>query len=356
MSSVNQLVKKRKSAFNGLIAACLVTACMDQTSIQTGYVGERNSCQNQAERNIGQYTTPDMDPRSQNAQLVTLFSDCMFERGWTVATPDREGDQHAGVGVGVAPPPDRSGVTAARREQEAINDAEVPESYYRQQETIEEKRQRALENIRREEQGLPPLAPAAQQRVPVQQPATSVGAGINQGGPQVSTAARKAQVPAQQPEPQPIIQKQVIEQPAPQPAPQPVPQPQYQQPPAPEPQRAPPPPVKNIQRWVPAYQPDPNAPVVAPVPAPVPVPLPPMPYQAPQPPAAPYYNIPGSPVAAPVPWVQADEQPDVRTMENGQKCLVRRIPEGKSIEDVPEREKCVPSTAEPVEPKVLEIP
>lgn len=68
--------------------------CAEQTSIQRSYVSNRNECQLFAEENIGRFVDPaaGADERSLNAKLVTLFSDCMFDKGWTVATPEREED------------------------------------------------------------------------------------------------------------------------------------------------------------------------------------------------------------------------------------------------------------------------
>ncbi len=72
--------------------SALMAGCIDQTSIQTDYVSERSRCQGEAESRIDDYAGEIAadDVRAKNAKLVTLFSDCMFERGWTVASPNRE--------------------------------------------------------------------------------------------------------------------------------------------------------------------------------------------------------------------------------------------------------------------------
>lgn len=74
-----------------MMAMVLLTGCLDQTSIQSDYVSERNDCQGEAEGHIGDYAEgqDDTDIHLRNAKLVTLFSDCMFDRGWTVAAPEK---------------------------------------------------------------------------------------------------------------------------------------------------------------------------------------------------------------------------------------------------------------------------
>ena len=69
-------------------------ACENQTTVQRDYVSHRDQCQYYAEGNIDRFSEPGqaVDMRARNAKLVTLFSDCMFEMGWTVATPNREDD------------------------------------------------------------------------------------------------------------------------------------------------------------------------------------------------------------------------------------------------------------------------
>ena len=72
----------------GLLGA----ACMNQTSIQRAYISQRNECQGVAESRLQEYLNPYVknSDQTKNATLVTLFSDCMFDSGWTVAAPDRE--------------------------------------------------------------------------------------------------------------------------------------------------------------------------------------------------------------------------------------------------------------------------
>lgn len=72
----------------------LLTACLyNQTSIQGDYESVRVDCQTFAENKIGEYSgTAAHDEKGRNAELVTLFSDCMAKEGWQVATPKRETD------------------------------------------------------------------------------------------------------------------------------------------------------------------------------------------------------------------------------------------------------------------------
>jgi|GEM_PF-3195489 len=71
----------------------LLTGCLyNQTGIQGDYESIRLSCQATAESKIDTYASPDRDvsEKGRNAELVTLFSDCMAKEGWQVATPKRE--------------------------------------------------------------------------------------------------------------------------------------------------------------------------------------------------------------------------------------------------------------------------
>lgn len=92
-------------ALIALPSMLLLCGCMDQTSIQTSYISERNDCQSQAESKIGDYEDSDdiKNVHRRNAKLVSLFSDCMFEYGWTVAAPQHEeGGSPKDTSVGVA--------------------------------------------------------------------------------------------------------------------------------------------------------------------------------------------------------------------------------------------------------------
>lgn len=68
----------------------MLTGCLyNQTGIQGDYESVRVDCQALAESKIDQYSGAD-DEKDRNAELVTLFSDCMAKEGWQVATPKRE--------------------------------------------------------------------------------------------------------------------------------------------------------------------------------------------------------------------------------------------------------------------------
>ncbi len=76
----------------------LAVACSNTTEIQRRYVDMRDECRTVAERWVEQAqarkgTTQEpilFEQKDVNAQLATVFSDCMFEKGWTVATPPKE--------------------------------------------------------------------------------------------------------------------------------------------------------------------------------------------------------------------------------------------------------------------------
>lgn len=80
----------KKILFVGL--GLLTSSCLDQTSIQRDYISERSGCQSEAESRISEYQgeLAGADARATNAKLVSLFSDCMSERGWSVASPTRD--------------------------------------------------------------------------------------------------------------------------------------------------------------------------------------------------------------------------------------------------------------------------
>ncbi len=69
-----------------------LTACTDTTEIQRGYVDLRDKCREMSELKLDFYikSQKDLNAKDKNAELTTLFSDCMFSQGWIVATPPRE--------------------------------------------------------------------------------------------------------------------------------------------------------------------------------------------------------------------------------------------------------------------------
>jgi hypothetical protein len=73
------------------LAAPLLAGCISQSGVQKTYVKDQDDCRGFAERNIDQYL-PKNQPVSvadRNAQMVTLFSDCMGKQGWQVAKPKK---------------------------------------------------------------------------------------------------------------------------------------------------------------------------------------------------------------------------------------------------------------------------
>jgi hypothetical protein len=75
-----------------MIGVLLLAGCGESSRIQSDYVAQRDSCQSLAEQQIVKYQVPGklVTPQARNAELVTLFSDCMAKNGWQVATPKRE--------------------------------------------------------------------------------------------------------------------------------------------------------------------------------------------------------------------------------------------------------------------------
>lgn len=119
-------------------AFLLLAACSDSTQIQREYDDVRDECRGAAEGNIGQYIPSDAqtDQRDFNAQLTALFSDCMFERGWTVATPPREGEV-ADSGWGTSPqhPEILTRASAAKKaqQQQQIQQQQIDQQRMQQQ-------------------------------------------------------------------------------------------------------------------------------------------------------------------------------------------------------------------------------
>lgn len=80
---------RRSTNILTLAAALLLSACMVQSKVQGRYVEDQGECRDSAEGNISRYEKPGMTTKDRNAQLVTLFSNCMAKQGWQVAKPKR---------------------------------------------------------------------------------------------------------------------------------------------------------------------------------------------------------------------------------------------------------------------------
>lgn len=78
-----------RSFLLAVTGALSVAACTSQTDVQTDYVGQRNNCRELAVLKQQLYTQEleNLSQQDRNAQLLTLFGHCMYERGWTVAAP-----------------------------------------------------------------------------------------------------------------------------------------------------------------------------------------------------------------------------------------------------------------------------
>lgn len=80
----------RRAALALVAAAPLALGgCLVQSKVQGRYVEDQGQCRGTAESNIERYDAPDLTPKQRNAQLVTLFADCMAKQGWQVARPKR---------------------------------------------------------------------------------------------------------------------------------------------------------------------------------------------------------------------------------------------------------------------------
>ncbi len=71
------------------LPVALLAGWISQTDVQTGYVNQRNDCRELAVLKQQLYTQEleNLNQQDRNAQLLTLFGHCMYERGWTVAAP-----------------------------------------------------------------------------------------------------------------------------------------------------------------------------------------------------------------------------------------------------------------------------
>lgn len=95
---------KTLSALAKPVSACLLlllSACSDGTEIQRVYDDARDDCRGTAERNARKGPQGAQSEKDYNAQLTSLFSDCMFTNGWTVATAPHPGGGGGGDGEGV---------------------------------------------------------------------------------------------------------------------------------------------------------------------------------------------------------------------------------------------------------------
>lgn len=72
-----------------IVAALALSGCLAQSNIQARYNTEQSECRDDAEANIMKYDATAANEKDRNAQLVTLFSDCMAKKGWQVAKPRR---------------------------------------------------------------------------------------------------------------------------------------------------------------------------------------------------------------------------------------------------------------------------
>lgn len=96
-------------------------ACKDQTGIQNDYVEQRDRCREYAQLKLDMAMRSVPQPHTDStskSQLVTLFSECMANNGWTVPS-GREENNAAGISAGrlggygsLAPPTVAAGAVA----------------------------------------------------------------------------------------------------------------------------------------------------------------------------------------------------------------------------------------------------
>lgn len=72
-----------------VVLSLLLAAC-HQSDVQSRYNDDRTECRAFAEEKQGRIGSQG-NIAVRNAELVTIFSDCMAQNGWQVATPRREG-------------------------------------------------------------------------------------------------------------------------------------------------------------------------------------------------------------------------------------------------------------------------
>lgn len=96
-----------QSRFLIVVMVLLTAGCIDQTSIQGRYAREHEECRSYAESHIERYLPKDHEVSAddRNAQLVTLFSDCMGKKGWQVAKPKRADEGTATTDNSIPPEP-----------------------------------------------------------------------------------------------------------------------------------------------------------------------------------------------------------------------------------------------------------
>jgi len=92
-------------SFLALLAGCnnrCYLACTEQTGIQNDYLKDRDDCRDYAQDKIdlAMRESPSQDDKSRKVQLVSLFSQCMSTRNWSV--PDGKGES-GGSKIAAAP-------------------------------------------------------------------------------------------------------------------------------------------------------------------------------------------------------------------------------------------------------------
>jgi hypothetical protein len=100
------MVESMRYSITLLLAPLLLSACMSNSKIQSRYNVDQATCQGIAEQNIDYYLPKDrqVSGADRNAQMVTLFSDCMGKGGWQVGKPKKKKDDEVTSSAPSTPP------------------------------------------------------------------------------------------------------------------------------------------------------------------------------------------------------------------------------------------------------------
>lgn len=164
-----------------LLAVLLLTSgCLVQSKIQGRYVEDQGECRSTAEGDIDRYRTASITSKDRNAQLLTLFSECMAKQGWQVAKPkpttngphgplDPYGRAAATAAkTGAQPQQQRQQLTPQQQQQQLFEQQQRAPHYYQPEPTQQPEATVQPAQTQQPEMTKQPLA--TQQPSPAQQP------------------------------------------------------------------------------------------------------------------------------------------------------------------------------------------
>ncbi|MDX2072995.1 MAG: hypothetical protein SFX19_01365 [Alphaproteobacteria bacterium] len=87
--------------------------CSEQTGVQSDYIEDRNLCRKYAQLHLDTDTsmTASGSEKARTSRLVSLFSRCMNDKGWTI--PEGKGESDAGPPPAVVVPTPQQATAAA---------------------------------------------------------------------------------------------------------------------------------------------------------------------------------------------------------------------------------------------------